>query len=166
MNRASPVIPSQLTSSTLRSSQFQVIYITFATFLFLLNLWEVMNVYTHLSTSDGCFLLKRTRSTESFCCRSIELSKTRPKQRARFQTGESFLLLTQIFLHLSLLSTLFPILFQKQSYQLAEDLGRAFSDLAILQTFLDAEATVPTGSLKVIVLFLVSIRNIRHLNVT
>lgn len=165
MNRASPVIPSQLTSSTLRSSQFQVIYITFATFLFLLNLWEVMNVYTHLSTSDGCFLLKRTRFTESFCCRSIELSKTRPKQRACFHIGESFLLLTQIILRLSLLST-FPILFQKQSYQLAEDLGRAFSDRAILQTFLDAEATVPTGSLKVIVLFLVSIRNIRHLNVT
>lgn len=114
-----------------------------------------MNVYTHLSTTDGCFLPKRTRSTESFCCRSIELSKTRPKQRARFHTGESFLLLTQIIVRLSLLST-FPILFQKQSYQLAEDLGRAFSDRAILQTFLDAEATVPSGSLKVILLFLVS----------
>jgi acyl-CoA oxidase len=36
-----------------------------------------------------------------------------------------------------------------QSYQLAEDLGRAFSDRAILQTFIDAEANVSAGSLKV-----------------
>lgn len=36
-----------------------------------------------------------------------------------------------------------------QSYQLAEDLGRAFSDRAILQTFIDAEANVTAGSLKV-----------------
>ncbi|KAM5578249.1 hypothetical protein ABKV19_008519 [Rosa sericea] len=34
------------------------------------------------------------------------------------------------------------------SYQLAEDLGRAFSDRTILQTFIDVEATVPAGSLK------------------
>ena len=36
-----------------------------------------------------------------------------------------------------------------QSYQLAEDLGRAFSDRTILQTFINVEATVPAGSLKV-----------------
>ncbi|PRQ18469.1 putative acyl-CoA oxidase [Rosa chinensis] len=35
-----------------------------------------------------------------------------------------------------------------QSYQPAEDLGRAFSDRSILQTFIDVEATVPVGSLK------------------
>lgn len=34
------------------------------------------------------------------------------------------------------------------SYQLAEDLGRAFTERAILQTFIEAEATVPAGSLK------------------
>ncbi|XP_044466814.1 acyl-coenzyme A oxidase 3, peroxisomal [Mangifera indica] len=34
------------------------------------------------------------------------------------------------------------------SYQLAEDLGRAFSDRLILQTFIETEATVPVGSLK------------------
>ncbi|KAL6286388.1 hypothetical protein ACE6H2_010778 [Prunus campanulata] len=37
---------------------------------------------------------------------------------------------------------------QFQSYQLAQDLGRAFSDRTILQTLLDAEAGVPSGSLK------------------
>lgn len=34
------------------------------------------------------------------------------------------------------------------NYQLAEDLGRAFSDRAVLHTFLDAEATVTSGPLK------------------
>ncbi|OMP10220.1 hypothetical protein COLO4_04707 [Corchorus olitorius] len=34
------------------------------------------------------------------------------------------------------------------SYQLAEDLGRAFSDRAIFQTFVEAEATLAAGSLK------------------
>ncbi|KAF2295041.1 hypothetical protein GH714_031199 [Hevea brasiliensis] len=33
-------------------------------------------------------------------------------------------------------------------YQLAEDLGRAFSDRAILQTYMEAEATVSVGPLK------------------
>ena len=41
----------------------------------------------------------------------------------------------------------FPLM--HQSYQLVEDLGRAFLDRAILQTFLDAEATVSSGPLKV-----------------
>ncbi|XP_009783430.1 acyl-coenzyme A oxidase 3, peroxisomal isoform X3 [Nicotiana sylvestris] len=34
------------------------------------------------------------------------------------------------------------------NYQLAEDLGRAFSDRAVLHTFLEAEATVTSGPLK------------------
>ncbi|KAF5761832.1 putative acyl-CoA oxidase [Helianthus annuus] len=34
------------------------------------------------------------------------------------------------------------------TYQIAEDLGRAFSDRLVLQTFLDVVATVPAGSLK------------------
>ncbi|CBI39134.3 unnamed protein product, partial [Vitis vinifera] len=34
------------------------------------------------------------------------------------------------------------------NYQLVEDLGRAFSDRAILHTFLDVEATVSSGPLK------------------
>ncbi|KAB2095202.1 hypothetical protein ES319_A01G021100v1 [Gossypium barbadense] len=33
-------------------------------------------------------------------------------------------------------------------YQLAQDLGKAFSDRAIFQTFVDAETTLPAGSLK------------------
>ena len=36
-----------------------------------------------------------------------------------------------------------------QSYQLAEDLGRAYSERELLQTFIQTEATVPAGSLKV-----------------
>ncbi|XP_022631958.1 uncharacterized protein LOC111240696 [Vigna radiata var. radiata] len=35
------------------------------------------------------------------------------------------------------------------SYQLAEDLSRAFSERAILKTFMDAESTLLAGSLKV-----------------
>ncbi|XP_071735800.1 acyl-coenzyme A oxidase 3, peroxisomal-like [Rutidosis leptorrhynchoides] len=35
-----------------------------------------------------------------------------------------------------------------ETYQIAEDLGRAFSDRLVLQTFLNIEATVPAGSLK------------------
>ncbi|KAK4286111.1 hypothetical protein QN277_002717 [Acacia crassicarpa] len=35
-----------------------------------------------------------------------------------------------------------------QSFQLAEDLGRAFSERAVLQTFMDAESALPAGSLK------------------
>ena len=38
----------------------------------------------------------------------------------------------------------------RQNYQLAEDLGRAFSDRAVLHTFLDAEASVTSGPLKVL----------------
>jgi acyl-CoA oxidase len=36
-----------------------------------------------------------------------------------------------------------------QSHQLAEDLGKAFTEKAMLQTILDAEAKLPTGSVKV-----------------
>lgn len=92
MNRASPVIPSQLTSSTLRSSQFQM----------------------------DAFCLRERDLLNRF---AVEVSKYQKQGRSK---EHAFIL----------------------SYQLAEDLGRAFSDRAILQTFLDAEATVPAGSLK------------------
>jgi hypothetical protein len=36
-----------------------------------------------------------------------------------------------------------------QSYQLAEDLARAFTERTILQIFLEDEMNVPSGSLKV-----------------
>ncbi|KAL8463034.1 hypothetical protein ACS0TY_033883 [Phlomoides rotata] len=38
--------------------------------------------------------------------------------------------------------------FVPRSYQLAEDLGRAFADRAILQTFIEAENSVTVASLK------------------
>ncbi|KAL8484450.1 hypothetical protein ACS0TY_026941 [Phlomoides rotata] len=40
------------------------------------------------------------------------------------------------------------IFFFPRSYQLAEDLGRAFADRAILQTFIEAENSVTVASLK------------------
>ncbi|GMN53921.1 hypothetical protein TIFTF001_023057 [Ficus carica] len=92
MNRASPVIPSQLTSSTLRSSQFQM----------------------------DAFCLRERDLLNRF---AVEVSNCQKQGQSK---EHAFVL----------------------RYQLAEDLGRAFSDRAILQTFLDAEATVPAGSLK------------------
>uniref|UniRef100_A0A2N9I7S6 Acyl-coenzyme A oxidase n=1 Tax=Fagus sylvatica TaxID=28930 RepID=A0A2N9I7S6_FAGSY len=92
MNNPCPVIPSQLTSSTLRCSKFQ---------------------------------------TDAFCLRERDLLNRFAAEVSQFQAqGESkeyaFIL----------------------SYQLAEDLGRAFAEKEILQTFIQAEATVPAGSLK------------------
>uniref|UniRef100_A0A2K1WRX5 Acyl-coenzyme A oxidase n=1 Tax=Populus trichocarpa TaxID=3694 RepID=A0A2K1WRX5_POPTR len=92
MNGPVPVIPSNLTSSTLRSSQFQM----------------------------NAFCLRERDLLNRFAAEvSLYQSKGESKEHA-------FIL----------------------SYQLAEDLGRAFSDRAILQTFIDAEANVSAGSLK------------------
>ncbi|KAJ9686212.1 hypothetical protein PVL29_015220 [Vitis rotundifolia] len=93
LNKSCPDVPSQLTSSTLRSSQFQ---------------------------------------TDIFCLRERDLL-------IRFAAEISQLQAQGLSREYALL----------QSYQLAEDLGRAFSDRAILQTFLDAEAAVSSGPLKV-----------------
>ncbi|XP_044467135.1 acyl-coenzyme A oxidase 3, peroxisomal-like [Mangifera indica] len=92
MNKPCPVIPSQLTSSLLRSSQFQM---------------------------------------DAFCLRERDLLSRFAAEVSQHQVkGQSkqyaFIL----------------------SYQLAEDLSRAFSDRLILQTFIEAEATVTTSSLK------------------
>lgn len=92
MNKSCPVVPSQLTSSTLRSSQFQ---------------------------------------TDIFCLRERDLLIRFAAEMSQLQAQG--------------LSREYALL---QSYQLAEDLGRAFSDRAILQTFLDAEAAVSSGPLK------------------
>ncbi|KAB5512712.1 hypothetical protein DKX38_029740 [Salix brachista] len=92
MNGPVPVIPSNLTSSILRSSQFQM----------------------------NAFCLRERDLLNRFAAEvSLYQSKGKSKEHA-------FML----------------------SYQLAEDLGRAFSDRAILQTFIDAEANVTAGSLK------------------
>lgn len=92
MNGPCPIIPSQLTSTILRSSQFQI---------------------------------------NAFCLRERDLLNRFAAEVSQYQAkGES--------------KELSFIL----SYQLAEDLGRAFSDRAILQTFIEAEANVSAGSLK------------------
>ncbi|XP_041005350.1 acyl-coenzyme A oxidase 3, peroxisomal-like [Juglans microcarpa x Juglans regia] len=92
MNKPCPVIPSQLTSSNVRCSEFQV----------------------------NAFCLREQDLLHRF---ATEVSK----YQAQGQSKEYAFLL---------------------SYQLAEDLGRAFSERIILQTFIEAEATVPAGPLK------------------
>jgi len=71
MNGPVPVIPSNLTSSTLRSSQFQVIYCQVCKHTFL-NIFQTQ--LHQLCASDECFLLEGARSSEPFCCRSVTLS--------------------------------------------------------------------------------------------
>ncbi|XP_045811074.1 acyl-coenzyme A oxidase 3, peroxisomal-like [Trifolium pratense] len=92
MNKSCPVIPSQLTSSTIKSSEFQI------------DLF-------HLRERD---LLKRFAEEVS-------------EHQSQGNSKESAFIL---------------------SYQLAEDLGRAFSERAILKTFMEAESALPAGSLK------------------
>ncbi|ESQ36289.1 hypothetical protein EUTSA_v10009440mg, partial [Eutrema salsugineum] len=92
MNSSRPVLPTQLTSSTLRCSQFQ------------------KNVFS-LRERD---LLERYTS---------EVAQLQGRGESR---EFSFLL----------------------NHQLSEDLSRAFTEKAILQTFLDAEAKIRAGSIK------------------
>ncbi|KAL4383379.1 hypothetical protein GQ457_15G003100 [Hibiscus cannabinus] len=92
MNKPCPVIPSQLTSTTLRCSQFQMDALC-------LRERELLNRFV----ADVSQCLARGESKEH-----------------SFNTN----------------------------YQLAEDLGKAFSDQAIFQTFVEAEATLAAGSLK------------------
>ncbi|XWS63450.1 hypothetical protein CRYUN_Cryun06bG0098100 [Craigia yunnanensis] len=92
MNKPYPVIPSQLASTTLRCSQFQM---------------------------------------DALCLRERDLLNRFVADVSQYQAkGESK---AHAFI---------------MSYQLAEDLGRAFSDRAIFQTFVEAEATLASGSLK------------------
>ncbi|XP_027342003.1 acyl-coenzyme A oxidase 3, peroxisomal-like isoform X3 [Abrus precatorius] len=92
MNNPWPVIPSQLTSSTIRSKEFQI---------------------------------------DLFHLRERDLLRRFVDEVSQYQTqGES-------------IESAFVL-----SYQLAEDLGRAFSERAILQNFMEAESTLPPGSLK------------------
>ncbi|KAJ4729711.1 Acyl-coenzyme A oxidase [Melia azedarach] len=92
MNKPCPVIPSQVTSSILRSSLFQMN-------IFLLRERDLLN----------------------------QLAAEVSHHQVNGQSKEHAFIL---------------------SYQLAEDLGRAFADRAILQTFIEAEGTVSTDSLK------------------
>ncbi|PRQ20258.1 putative acyl-CoA oxidase [Rosa chinensis] len=107
----------------------------------------VMLKFSLLSKLDGCILLKRAGSTESLCYGSVPTTKIGRKQRVLGPSGEYCLLFSTTALSFSL-SNSFHYSFQFQSYQPAEDLGRAFSDRSILQTFINVEATLPVGSLK------------------
>ncbi|GMJ09893.1 acyl-CoA oxidase 6 [Hibiscus trionum] len=92
MNKPCPVIPSLLTSTTLRCRQFQM---------------------------DALCLRERDLLNRFIA----DVSKCKAEGES---TQQAFLM----------------------CFQLAEDLGRAFSDRAIFQTFIEAEATLPAGSLK------------------
>ncbi|MFS8021197.1 putative acyl-CoA oxidase [Helianthus anomalus] len=92
LNKPVPIIPSHLTSSILRTTQFQ---------------------------------------TDIFCLRERDLLHRFATEVSQHQAqGESK-------------EHIFTV-----TYQIAEDLGRAFSDRLILQTYLDVEATIPEGPLK------------------
>ncbi|PIN08980.1 Pristanoyl-CoA/acyl-CoA oxidase [Handroanthus impetiginosus] len=92
MNKSSPTIPSQLTASTIRCSQFQ---------------------------------------NDIFCLRERDLLNRFASEVSRYQAhGESK---ESAFI---------------ASYQLAEDLGRAFADRAILRTFIEAENNIIDAPLK------------------
>ncbi|XP_039026827.1 putative acyl-coenzyme A oxidase At3g06690 [Hibiscus syriacus] len=92
MNEPCPVIPSLLTSTTLRCSRFQM---------------------------------------DALCSRERDLSNRFVADVAKREAkGEST---QQAFL---------------RKHQLAEDLSRTFSDRAICQTVIEAEATLPSGSMK------------------
>ncbi|KAL8461163.1 hypothetical protein ACS0TY_032587 [Phlomoides rotata] len=92
MNKSCPTIPSQLTVSTIRSSQFQ----------------------------DDIFCLRERDLLNRF---AAEISR----YQAQGKSKESAFI---------------------AGYQLAEDLGRAFTDRAILQNFIEAENSVTDASLK------------------
>ncbi|XP_019227730.1 PREDICTED: acyl-coenzyme A oxidase 3, peroxisomal isoform X1 [Nicotiana attenuata] len=92
MNDSRPVVPSQLTSSTMRQAQFQ----------------------------NDIFCLRERDLLERFAA-EISLCQSQGKSKEYAFTLD---------------------------YQLAEDLGRAFSDRAVLHTFLEAEASVTSGPLK------------------
>ncbi|KAG5579158.1 hypothetical protein H5410_049785 [Solanum commersonii] len=92
MNTSRPVIPSQLTSSTMRQAQFQ----------------------------NDIFCPRERDLLERF---AAEVSQCQAQGKSK---EYAFTL----------------------NYQLAEDLGRAFSDRAVLHTFLNAEASVTSGPLK------------------
>ncbi|GJY05039.1 acyl-coenzyme A oxidase 3, peroxisomal-like protein [Tanacetum coccineum] len=93
LNKPVPIIPSYLTSSTIRNAKFQ---------------------------------------KDIFCLRERDLLQRFATQVSQLKGhGESCL------------EHIFAV-----TYQIAEDLGRAFSDRLILQTYLDVEARIPEGSLK------------------
>ncbi|MBA0766103.1 hypothetical protein Gotri_015178 [Gossypium trilobum] len=102
MNKPCPVIPSQLTSTALRSSQFQM---------------------------DALCVRERDLLNRFAAEISHYQAKGLSKEHA-FNMSNS----DSTSVH--------------QSYQIAEDLGRAFTDRSIFQAFAEAEATLAASSLK------------------
>lgn len=83
MNNSSPVIPSQLTSSILRSTQFQVI----DCFLVSTSCHVTTANTDNLYDVDGYPLPKRGRLTEAFCRGSFPLPSSGTKQRTNADNG-------------------------------------------------------------------------------
>lgn len=147
MNKPLPVIPSQLTSSTVRSSEFQVI-IWLYLWTFGDTMWKLLSVSYLSLTQIDLFHLRERDLLRRF---AEEVSE----YQSRGESKESAFILVRILPDIFfLLPSYYHCLtvwnsFVFQSYQLAGDLGRAFSERAILKTFMEAESTLPAGTLKV-----------------
>lgn len=157
MNESSPVIPSQLSSDALRSIRFQVIK-ELLPFSVLVNHFEYLSVLTLCFQNDILCLRERDLLNRFAAEVSVRLSQGESKEYAfamviyhlcvyihrSLQPPKLSFFTDNI--HLNMMLFLFPY----QSYQLAEDLGRAFADRAIFRTFVEAEASVNSTPIKVI----------------
>jgi len=97
MNGPVPVIQSNLTSTTLRNSQFQVM----SKFVSILTFLNICHMPNRLCASDECSLLEGTRSSEPFCCRSFTISIKGRKQRASIYSGRDAFLVIKLVLSCS-----------------------------------------------------------------
>ena len=150
MNSPRPVLPTQLTSSTLRCSHFQVII----THIPLNHFFQMNSTFFYQTSLVFCpqqknvFCLRERDLLERYTCEVAELQE-RGKSREF-----SFLLVSILTKQLvaytnGILSSFSTSPLCLQSHQLSEYLSKAFAEKAILQAVLDAEAKLPAGSIKV-----------------
>ncbi|KAG2324078.1 hypothetical protein Bca52824_006806 [Brassica carinata] len=115
MNSPRPVLPTQLTSSTLRCSQFQ----------------------------KNAFSIRERDLLERYTSQVEEI-------QGRGESRELSFLLVSISSHITfgLSFSYTNVSLCLQSHQISEDLSKAFTEKAILQAVLDADAKLPIGSIK------------------
>ncbi|KAF3584270.1 hypothetical protein F2Q69_00025982 [Brassica cretica] len=121
MNSPLPVLPTQLTSSTLRCSHFQ---------------------------QKNVFCLRERDLLERYTCEVAELQERGESRELSFLLV-SILTKHLVAYTNGILSSFSTSPLCLQSHQLSEDLSKAFAEKAILQAVLDAEAKLPAGSIKV-----------------
>ncbi|XP_048613780.1 putative acyl-coenzyme A oxidase 3.2, peroxisomal [Brassica napus] len=122
MNSPLPVLPTQLTSSTLRCSHFQ----------------------------KNVFCLRERDLLERYTCEVAELQERGESRELSFLLV-SILTKHLVAYTNGILSSFSTSPLCLQSHQLSEDLSKAFAEKAILQAVLDAEAKLPAGSIKDVV---------------